>query len=218
LRNCQPTGLDAQQQQKLDAGLLLPVMEMFYSIQGEGYNTGKAAGFIRIGGCDVGCRWCDVKESWDANLHPLTPLEEILNTIRSYPSPAVVITGGEPLLYNLEPLTTELRAQKIQTFLETSGTHPARGSFDWICLSPKTRIKPRPDLLLMADELKVIIHNEEDFEWARENAALVKDKCLLFLQPEWSRFREMLPRIVEYVQMNPKWMVSLQAHKFMNIP
>jgi 7-carboxy-7-deazaguanine synthase len=218
LKYCKPTGLDASQQQLLDAGRLLPVMEMFYSIQGEGYNTGKAAGFVRVGGCDVGCHWCDVKEAWDATLHPLTPLEEIVETLASYPSKAVVITGGEPLMYNLEPLTTALKGHGISIFLETSGAYPLSGRFDWICLSPKSNIAPRRDMLLMADELKVIIHEETDFDWAQQHAPLVKKKCLLYLQPEWSRHRQMLPLIVDFVQQHPQWMVSLQAHKYMNIP
>ena len=193
-------------------------MEMFYSIQGEGYNTGKAAGFVRVGGCDVGCHWCDVKEAWDASLHPPTPLEEIVEILASYPSKAVVITGGEPLMYNLEPLTAALKAHGISIFLETSGAYPLSGRFDWICLSPKSNIAPRRDMLLMADELKVIIHEEADFEWAQQHAPLVKEKCLLYLQPEWSRHQQMLPRIVDFVQQHPQWMVSLQAHKYMNIP
>ncbi len=193
-------------------------MEMFYSIQGEGRNTGKAAGFVRIGGCDVGCHWCDVKEAWDASLHPLTPLETIVNTLASYPSKAVVITGGEPLMYNLEPLTRELNRQGITIFLETSGVYPMSGTFDWICLSPKINHKPLPQLLQQAHELKVIIHKATDLEWARQQEPLVNTNCLMYLQPEWSRYDSMLPLIVDYVQHHPQWMVSLQAHKFMNIP
>lgn len=218
MNQCQPSGLNARDQKLLADGLILPVMEMFYSIQGEGYNTGKAAGFVRVGGCDVGCSWCDVKEAWDASLHPLTPLETIVDTLSAYPSKAVVITGGEPLMYNMGPLTAALKNKGITIFLETSGAYQVSGTFDWICLSPKTNIRPRPDTLLMADELKVIVHQESDFDWAKQHIPLVKEKCRLYLQPEWSRYNQMLPHIVEYVQQNPQWMVSLQAHKFMNIP
>ncbi len=193
-------------------------MEKFYSVQGEGYNTGKAACFLRIGGCDVGCHWCDVKEAWDASLHPLTPVEEIIEFVNSFPAKAVVITGGEPLMYNLNPLCSEMKKMGIRIFLETSGAYPLSGHYDWVCLSPKTNIRPRQDMLLMADELKVIIHERADLEWAKENAKLVKEKCLLYLQPEWSRYRQILPEIVEFVMQNPQWMISLQSHKFMNIP
>lgn len=215
---CQPHNLDARQQQLLAEGRLLPVMEMFYSIQGEGYNTGKAAGFVRVGGCDVGCHWCDVKEAWDASLHPLTTLDDIVSTLDSFTSRSVVITGGEPLMYNLEPLTSALKAKGITIFLETSGAYAPSGHFDWICLSPKTNIRPRRDMLLLADELKVIVHEPSDLQWATEQSAFVRDKCLLYLQPEWSRFKQMLPLIVDFVMENPRWMVSLQSHKFMNIP
>lgn len=206
------------QQQLLDEGSLLPVMEMFYSLQGEGYHTGKAASFVRIGGCDVGCHWCDVKESWDASVHPLTSVEKIVETVCSFPAKAVVITGGEPLMYNLDKLCRLLKSKGISIFIETSGAYPISGRFDWICLSPKANHSPLPEVLLMADELKVIVHDESDFAWAEDNAAKVKERCLLFLQPEWSQHKIMLPLIVDYVQKNPKWMVSLQSHKYMNIP
>ena len=202
----------------LDRGLLLPVMEMFYSIQGEGYNTGKAAFFIRIGGCDVGCHWCDVKEAWDASVHPLTTVDEIISQVLQYPAHAVVITGGEPLMYNLDVLCLKLKENQIRIFLETSGTYPLSGSFDWICLSPKSQQNPRKDMLQLADELKVIVYDEDDFKWAEQNVSLVKEKCLLFLQPEWSRYQKILPSIVDYILNNPRWMFSLQSHKFMNIP
>ena len=202
----------------LDRGLLLPVMEMFYSIQGEGYNTGKAAFFIRIGGCDVGCHWCDVKESWDASVHPLSTVDEIVEKVLEFPARAVVITGGEPLKYNLDILCRMLKENDIRIFLETSGTYPLSGSFDWICLSPKSQQNPRKDMLQLADELKVIIYDEEDFQWAEKNLPFVKEKCLLYLQPEWSRYRKILPSIVDYILSNPRWMFSLQSHKFMNIP
>ncbi|TVQ90911.1 MAG: 7-carboxy-7-deazaguanine synthase QueE [Bacteroidetes bacterium] len=193
-------------------------MEMFYSIQGEGYNTGKAAFFIRIGGCDVGCHWCDVKESWDANLHPLTSVEDIVNQVNLYPAKALVITGGEPLMYNLDNLCAKLKENNVRLFLETSGTYPLSGSFDWICLSPKTQQNPRKDMLQLADELKVIVYDEEDFQWAEQNIHLVKEKCHLYLQPEWSRYQKMLPSIVDFILKNPRWMISLQSHKFMSIP
>ena len=218
MHNTRLTNLDPLQQKQLDEGMLLPVMEMFYSLQGEGYNTGKAASFLRIGGCDVGCHWCDVKESWDASIHPLTSVEKIVETVCSFPAKAVVITGGEPLMYNLDLLCSLLKGQGISIFIETSGVYPISGRFDWICLSPKANHPPLAELMLMADELKVIIHDESDFGWAEENAGLVKSKCLLYLQPEWSQHKTMLPIIVDYVQKNPKWMVSLQSHKFMNIP
>lgn len=205
-------------QQLLDAGALLPVMEMFYSVQGEGFNTGKAAFFLRIGGCDVGCHWCDVKESWNASLHPLTPLDTIMDTILPTGARSVVITGGEPLMYKLDMLCNKLKAAGITIFLETSGVYPISGQFDWICVSPKVNAPARQDMLLMADELKVIIHEPDDFLRAEELSKLVKAKCMLFLQPEWSRYNKILPVIVDYVMQHPKWMISLQAHKFMNIP
>ncbi len=202
----------------LNKGLVLPVMEMFYSVQGEGFNTGKPAAFVRIGGCDVGCHWCDVKEAWDASLHPLTDTEEIIAYLSGFPAKSVVITGGEPLSYNLSRLCKGLKDQGVKIFIETCGAYPLSGSFDWICLSPKQNLDPRPDMLQMADELKVIIHQASDLEWAAQNAEQVKDSCLLYLQPEWSKYNEMLPKIVEYVKSHPRWMVSLQAHKFMKIP
>ena len=202
----------------LERGLILPVMEMFYSVQGEGYNTGKAAFFIRIGGCDVGCYWCDVKESWDASLHPLTAIDEILGHVKKYPAQSAVITGGEPLLYNLDPLCRLLKENQISIFLETSGTLPLTGTFDWICVSPKPQILPRKDMLQLADELKVIIEKPEDLDFATQSLSHLKKKCLLYLQPEWSQYNTILPVIVEYVLENPQWMISLQSHKFMNIP
>jgi 7-carboxy-7-deazaguanine synthase len=216
--NSKLTNLSAAQQQDLKAGRMLPVMEMFYSVQGEGYNTGKAAYFIRIGGCDVGCHWCDVKESWDASLHPLTSVEKILEQIQSVPAQAVVITGGEPLMYNLELLCLSLKQNKIKIFLETSGAYSLSGFFDWLCVSPKPQFPPRTDMLQLADELKVIIHDDSDFEWAQSNLIHVKEKCLLYLQPEWSQHKMMMPVIVDFVLKNPDWMISIQSHKYMNIP
>lgn len=206
------------ERKRLLEGTLLPVMEMFYSIQGEGRNTGKAAAFLRVGGCDVGCHWCDVKESWDVAVHPLTGLDAIIDYVTSFPAKALVITGGEPLNYNLDPLCSALKKKGVELYLETCGAYPLSGRFDWICLSPKKNLDPRPELLLMADELKVIIHSPEDLHWAEKHAELVKNTCLLYLQPEWSQYDNVLPRIVSHVKEHPRWMVSLQAHKFMHIP
>jgi len=218
LNTCRPINLSATAEDLLNRGLLLPVMEMFYSVQGEGFNTGKPAAFVRIGGCDVGCHWCDVKEAWDASLHSLTKTKEIIDYLSGFPAKSVVITGGEPLNYNLGPLCNGLKNRGVKIFIETCGAYPLSGSFDWICLSPKRNMRPRADMLQMADELKVIIHKTSDLEWAAQNADLIKESCLLYLQPEWSKYNEMLPQIVEYVQQHPRWMISLQAHKFMNIP
>lgn len=206
------------QQQLLDSGEHLPLMEEFYTIQGEGFNTGQAAYFIRLGGCDVGCHWCDVKESWDASLHPLTPIRDIVDKASSFPAKAVVITGGEPLLYNLEPLCSMLHEQGIRIFLETSGAYPVSGSFDWICVSPKKFKNPRPDMLAIADELKVIVFNKQDFDWAEQHTSFLKSNCLQYLQPEWSKASILMPEIVEFVKLNPQWKISLQTHKYMHIP
>ncbi len=199
-------------------GSLLPLMEEFYTIQGEGYHTGKAAYFIRLGGCDVGCHWCDVKESWNAELHPLTPVETIVAHAKIHPSKTVVVTGGEPLIYNLDHLTARLQNEGIKTFMETSGAYPLSGYWDWICLSPKKFKAPRREVLQAAGELKVIVFNKSDFAWAEEHAALVNDRCKLYLQPEWSKAAEMTPLIIDYVKDNPKWEISLQTHKYLNIP
>ena len=199
-------------------GRLLPLMEEFYTIQGEGYNTGKAAYFIRLGGCDVGCHWCDVKESWDAGLHPLTPADIIVQNASKYPSKAVVVTGGEPLIYNLDYLTGELQQKGIKTFIETSGAYPLSGQWDWICLSPKKFKGPVPGIAIHAHELKVIVFNKSDFAFAEDYAKIVSPACKLYLQPEWSRSKEMTPLIVDYVMNNPKWEISLQTHKYLNIP
>ncbi len=201
-----------------DDGTLLPLMEEFYTIQGEGFHTGKAAYFIRLGGCDVGCHWCDVKESWDAELHPLTAIDIIVNNAKVHPSKAVVVTGGEPLLYNLDLLTTSLQAEGIKTFIETSGAYPLSGKWDWICLSPKKFKAPHPGIAIHANELKVIVFNKSDFAWAEEHAKMVSADCKLYLQPEWSKSKEMTPLIVDYVMNNPKWEISLQTHKYLNIP
>jgi organic radical activating enzyme len=201
-----------------DDGSLLPLMEEFYTIQGEGYHTGKAAYFIRLGGCDVGCHWCDVKESWDAELHALTHADKIIENAAKHPSKAVVVTGGEPLIYNLDYLTSGLQQKGIKTFIETSGAYPLSGYWDWICLSPKKFKAPKLQVAQKADELKVIVFNKSDFLFAEENAKLVSTTCRLYLQPEWSKSKEMTPLIVEYVMNNPQWEISLQTHKFLNIP
>lgn len=199
-------------------GSLLPLMEEFYTIQGEGYHTGKAAYFIRLGGCDVGCHWCDVKESWDASIHPPTHTDKIVEKASLYPAQTVVITGGEPLLYNLDNLTSSLKEAGIQTFMETSGAYPLSGFWDWICLSPKKFKAPLPEVLMAAGELKVIVFNKSDFQWAEDHAAKVSPNCKLYLQPEWSKAAEVTPLIIEYVKENPKWNISLQTHKYLNIP
>ena len=212
--------METKQQNKtlLELGLELPLMEEFYTIQGEGFHAGKPAYFIRIGGCDVGCHWCDVKESWDASLHPLTAVDLIVENAIKYPAKAVVITGGEPSIYNLDYITKQFKTKGIETFIETSGAYLLKGDLDWVCLSPK---KTNPPLIVnysKANELKIIIHSKNDFDWAEFNAKQVKPECKLFLQPEWSKSKEMMPLIVDYVMANPKWNVSLQTHKYMNIP
>ncbi len=199
-------------------GKYLPVMEEFYSIQGEGFNTGTAAYFIRIGGCDVCCEWCDIKESWNSELFPLTDVDDIVKRAKTFPAKAVLITGGEPLLYDLDYLCDELKKQNIKLFLETSGSLFLSGNWDWICLSAKKNSPPLNENFQRADELKVIISDESDFAWAEINARLVKSDCVLYLQPEWSRSEEMMQVIVDYILENPKWKISLQSHKYMKIP
>lgn len=199
-------------------GSLLPLMEEFYTIQGEGFHSGKAAYFIRLGGCDVGCHWCDVKESWNAELHPLTSVDTIVENASKYAAKTVVVTGGEPLLYDLDLLTSKLKSAGIKTFIETSGAYPLSGTWDWICLSPKKFKAPLAAIAPLAGELKVIVFNKSDFEWAEQHAKLVSPSCKLYLQPEWSKAEQMTPEIIEYVKEHPQWEVSLQTHKFMNIP
>lgn len=204
-------------QHAVDQGLLLPLMEAFYTIQGEGYHTGTAAYFIRVGGCDVGCHWCDVKESWNAELHPPTAIDQIVSQAKAY-SDTVVVTGGEPLTWDMAPLTTSLKEAGCKIHIETSGAYEVTGEWDWFCLSPKKTKLPVPGAYDRADELKVIIYNKHDFIFAEEQAAKVNPNAILFLQPEWSRREEMTPLIVDYVMQNPKWRVSLQTHKYLNIP
>jgi 7-carboxy-7-deazaguanine synthase len=216
--NVIPASLTPDQQSALDKGLALPLMEEFYTIQGEGYHSGKAAYFIRLGGCDVGCHWCDVKESWDASAHPLTNVDTIVENALKFPAKAVVVTGGEPSAFNLDHLTSQLKKKGILTFIETSGAYPLTGIWDWICLSPKKTAPPVAENFKRAQELKVIVYNQDDLRWAEENAAKVGPDCKLFLQPEWSRAKQMMPLIVDYVMDHPRWNVSLQIHKYMNIP
>lgn len=203
--------------QLVDKGEMLPLMEEFYTIQGEGYHTGTAAYFIRLGGCDVGCHWCDVKESWNAELHPPTPTSVIVENAKKNAN-TVVVTGGEPLMWDMASLTRQLKEKNMRVHIETSGAYILSGNWDWICLSPKKNKLPTQTVYDNAHELKVIIHNKHDFIFAEEQAALVNDGAILFLQPEWSKKEQMTPLIVEYVMSNPKWRVSLQTHKYLNIP
>jgi 7-carboxy-7-deazaguanine synthase len=197
---------------------LLPLMEDFYTIQGEGFYQGHAAYFIRLGGCDVGCVWCDVKESWDASAHPLIHVDEMTTRAKESGTDLVVITGGEPVMYDLAALTSSLKKAGLKTNIETSGVYPLSGTWDWVCFSPKKFKAPDESIYKRADELKVIIYNRSDFSWAEEHAQKVNSSCHLFLQPEWSNEKEMLPLIIDYVKANPRWTVSLQIHKYMNIP
>jgi organic radical activating enzyme len=198
-------------------GYSLPLMEAFYTLQGEGYHKGGAAYFIRIGGCDVGCHWCDVKESWNAALHPPTQIDEIVKGAKQY-SDTVVVTGGEPLMWPMEPLTNLLHSKEINIHIETSGAYPLSGNWDWFCLSPKKNKLPIKEAYERADELKMIIYNKDDIRFAEEQASKVGSGCKLFLQPEWSKRDAVMPLLVDYVLDNPKWKVSLQTHKYLNIP
>ncbi|MDA9563635.1 7-carboxy-7-deazaguanine synthase QueE [Flavobacteriales bacterium] len=211
-------GLTAQQEELLEQGKMLPIMEEFYTIQGEGGNTGKPAYFVRIGGCDVGCHWCDVKESWNPDLHPVKDVDAVIRNADQFPAKAVVITGGEPTMYNLRYLTTKFEERGFQLYIETSGAYELTGNWHWICLSPKKMAPPKPEIYNRAHELKVIIHNTNDLKWAEEHAAKVGEGCRLFLQPEWSKREEIMPLLVDYVMMHPKWNISLQTHKYMHIP
>ncbi|HVB03002.1 MAG TPA: 7-carboxy-7-deazaguanine synthase QueE [Chitinophagaceae bacterium] len=197
---------------------LLPVMECFYSIQGEGYHQGKAAYFIRLAGCDVGCTWCDVKESWNAEAHPRIDVHEMTREAGKFPSGIVVITGGEPLMHSLDGLTASLRKSGSRTHLETSGSWPMSGTWDWICLSPKKFRPPLPGIFNLAHELKIIIYNTSDFAWAEKHASLVGPACRLYLQPEWSRAAKVTPMLVDYIRDHPRWELSLQIHKYIQVP
>jgi 7-carboxy-7-deazaguanine synthase len=196
----------------------LPVMEHFYTIQGEGYHQGRAAYFIRLGGCDVGCVWCDVKDSWDATKHPVIAIETLVKEVKNTPAKLVVITGGEPLMHQLDELTKALQAAGLETNIETSGSYTLSGSWDWICLSPKKFKAPLPEVVPYANELKIIIFNKSDFLWAEEFAAQVLPSCKLYLQPEWSKAAEITPLMVEYIKQHPQWELSLQMHKYINVP
>jgi 7-carboxy-7-deazaguanine synthase len=209
--------LSKEVQLEVNNGTMLPLMEEFYTIQGEGYHTGTAAYFIRIGGCDVGCHWCDVKESWNAEIHPPTQIDLIVENANKH-ADTIVITGGEPLMWNMLPLTQRLKEKNLKVHIETSGAYALTGVWDWICLSPKKNKLPNSSVYKAANELKVIIHNKHDFIFAEEQAELVNKNAILFLQPEWSKKEEMTPLIVDYVMKNPKWRVSLQTHKYLNIP
>lgn len=193
-------------------------MEDFYTIQGEGYYQGHAAYFIRLGGCDVGCVWCDVKESWDASQHPSVAITEMVHRATAAGGKIVVITGGEPVMHDLAPLTAALQQAGLRTHIETSGVYPLTGTWNWVCFSPKKFKNPHESVFQKADELKIVVYNKSDFAWAEELAKKVRPSCQLFLQPEWSKEKEMLPLIIEYVKANPQWQVSLQVHKYMNIP
>jgi organic radical activating enzyme len=195
-----------------------PVMESFYTIQGEGVQVGRAAWFVRLGGCDVGCIWCDVKESWDAAAHPQFTPQELVSEALKQSARFVVITGGEPAMYNLEPLTEALKSAGFEIAIETSGAYPLQGNFDWICVSPKKFKAPLTATLAEADELKVVIYNKSDFDWAEKHAGSADKNCVLLLQPEYSRFNEMMPLIVDYVKLYPQWRISLQTHKIIGIP
>ena len=201
----------------VNKGFMLPLMEEFYTIQGEGFHKGTAAYFIRVGGCDVGCHWCDVKESWDADKHPPTKTNQIVKNAAAY-SDTIVVTGGEPLTWDMGPLTIGLKSRGLQTHIETSGAYPLTGQWDWICLSPKKLKPPVGDIHQQAHELKVIVYNKSDFDFAEEHANKVGENCVLYLQPEWSVREKVTPLIVDYVMNNPKWKVSLQTHKYLNIP
>jgi organic radical activating enzyme len=193
-------------------------MEMFYSLQGEGYHQGKAAFFIRLAGCDVGCVWCDVKDSWDASKHPVLTIEEIVATAKVHPSRIAIVTGGEPLLHELDPLTTALKAAGFQTHIETSGSSPMSGSWDWVCLSPKKFKAPLPEAVKAAHELKVVVFNKSDFDWANSFEKDIQIDCKKYLQPEWDKSDAMTPLVIDYIKLNPSWELSAQLHKYIQVP
>jgi 7-carboxy-7-deazaguanine synthase len=203
---------------KYSEGMQLPLVEEFFTLQGEGYHTGKAAYFIRVGGCDVGCSWCDSRFSWNQELFPMVEISRIIYNVEKSGTDSVVVTGGEPLMWNLDYLCEGLKKMNIRTYIETSGAYPLSGKWDWICLSPKRNMPPTIEICKAADELKVIIHNESEFLWAEKYRGMVSGNCRLFLQPEWSRAEAIIPGIVEYIKRNPAWRISLQSHKYMHIP
>lgn len=196
----------------------IPVLEEFYTIQGEGFNTGKAAYFIRIGGCDLGCHWCDSKESWKPEIHQFVLISDIIKRVKQTAADTIVVTGGEPLIYNFDSFCNSAHENGFVVMIETCGAHDFSGKWDWICLSPKKQKQPKPEYFRMANELKVIIYDENDFMWAEECANKISDNCVLYLQPEWSRFNKNGKMVVEYVKNNPKWNISVQVHKFLRIP
>ena len=202
----------------VESGEMLPLMEAFYTIQGEGYYSGKAAYFLRIGGCDVGCHWCDVKESWNSDLHPPTSITDILKGIAQYNVDTVVITGGEPLMWNLDKLTKALKIKGLKVHLETSGAYYYSGDFDWVCMSPKKMQAPLLAIKPITNELKVIVNNKYDFIWAEEQREGLRTDCKLYLQAEWSKREEVIPMIINFIKKNKDWTISLQSHKYMNIP
>ena len=210
--------MDLMQKENKTFTAALPVMEHFYTLQGEGFHWGKAAYFIRLGGCDVGCVWCDVKESWDADKHPKLSIDFLLEEIKKTPTEIVVITGGEPLLHDLTELTAALKAAGLRTHIETSGSSPLSGQLDWITLSPKKFKAPLPQNLPHANELKIVVFNKSDFQWAEQWAALVSPGCKLYLQPEWDKAAQITPLIVDYIKAHPQWQLSLQTHKYIHVP
>ncbi len=212
------TNIKIEAVKETDRQNMLPVMEHFYTLQGEGVHTGKAAYFIRLGGCDVGCVWCDVKDSWDGGKHPLWSIEDLVSTVKETPAPIVVVTGGEPLMHDLTPLTKALHSAGLRTHIETSGSSPLSGELDWITLSPKKFKAPLPDVLPKANELKIVVFNKSDFTWAESWATKVSPHCKLFLQPEWSKAEVITPLIVDYIKAHPQWQLSLQTHKYINVP
>lgn len=201
-----------------EGGKMLPLMEDFYTVQGEGFNTGRAAYFVRLGGCDVGCSWCDTKPSWSTDDSPLTSADEITARVAATPAKTIIVTGGEPSMYDLDYFTAKLKENGITTMIETSGAHHLNGQWDWICLSPKKQSPPTPDIFAKAHELKVVIPSMGALKWAEDCAKKVGPNCLLYLQPEWSVSAQIMEDLVEYVKENPQWQISLQAHKYMNIP
>ena len=210
--------MDKQTQLAVDSGEMLPLMEAFYTIQGEGFYSGQAAYFLRIGGCDVGCHWCDVKESWNPDLHPPTSIADILKGIEQYTVETVVITGGEPLMWNLDKLTNTLNNKGLKVHLETSGAYPFSGNFDWVCLSPKKMQTPLDAIKPLTNELKVIVNNKHDFIWAEQQREGLAEDCKLYLQPEWSKRETIIPLIIDFIKEYKHWTISLQSHKYMNIP
>jgi 7-carboxy-7-deazaguanine synthase len=200
------------------AGLRLPVVEEFFSLQGEGFHTGKAAYFIRLGGCDIGCSWCDSRFSWNPDLHPVIETSDIIKRVIDSGADSVVVTGGEPLMWTLDILCDGLKNKNICTYIETSGAYPLSGKWDWICLSPKRNMPPLPEICDVANELKIIIQDKSDFEWAEKYHTMISSECKLYLQPEWSQFENIIPEIVGYIKKNTVWRISLQVHKYMHIP